>query len=117
MTRLWYRFAAFRWTLPLLLLSYMPSVLTFPFVVLATLPAFSRGEPGMLLFAVCTLLSFAVPAACAGAWLGRALAPARVSARAIRWLTFIALLAWLPHHAAVVVWGLFRAVRMDGLVP
>jgi hypothetical protein len=116
MTRLWYRFAASRWTLPLLLLSYMPSVLTFPLVVLATLPAFSRGDPGMLVFAVCTLLSFGVPAACAGAWLRRARAPARVSARAIRWLTFVALLAWLPHHAAVVVWGLFRAIRTYGLM-
>src|SRR5687767_9335757 len=103
MRRLWYRFAAFRWTLPLLLLSYMPSVLTFPFVVLATLPAFSRGDPEMLVFAVCTLLSFGVPAACAGALVGRVLAPARISQRPIRWVTFIALLAWLPHHAAVVI--------------
>jgi hypothetical protein len=117
MTRLWYRFAAFRWTLPLLLLTYMPSVLTFPFVVLATLPAFSRGDPGMLVFAVCTLLSFGVPAACAGTWLRRMLAPTRVSPRAIRWVTFVAIVTWLPHHAAVIIWGLFSAIRTDGLVP
>lgn len=54
----------------------------------------------LFLLAWGTLLSYAVPASCAGTWLVRLLFPERVSGRVRRLVILSAVLAWLPHYYA-----------------
>jgi hypothetical protein len=117
MTSLWSRFESSPCTLPLLLLTYAPTLLLIPTVGLELAEHLLFRNTILFLLAWGTLLSYAVPASCAGTWLVRLLVPERISARVRRVVIVSAVLAWLPHYHAVACWCLLAGIQQDGLVP
>lgn len=117
MIRLWCRFANHSWTLPLLVMTYVPSMLTLPITLYDVVPALVDEEPWKVAFAIGTLLSFGAPLSAAAAWIGRTSAPERVTPAVVGWVVLVSALLWPPHHFAICIWGLWRAVRQGGLVP
>ena len=117
MTSLWSRFESSPCTLPLLLLTYAPTLLVMPVVALALGEHLLFRNTSLFLLAWGTVLSYAVPESCAGTWLVRLLFPERVSGRVRRVVILSAVLTWLPHYYAVACWCLLSGIEQDGLVP
>jgi hypothetical protein len=117
MTSLWSRFESSPCTLPLLLLTYAPTLFLMPVVGLALAKHLLFRNTLLFLLAWGTVLSYAVPASCAGAWLVRLLFPERVSGRVKRLVIVSAVLVWAPHYYAVACWCLLSGIQQDGLVP
>lgn len=117
MNGLWSRFESSRWTHPLLLLTYGPSLLAAPVAAVGMLQASSSREWVMVWFAGATAFSYGIPLACAAIWVARSLRPERVSTRVRRVVTMLAVLGWLPHYLAVACWCLVRGIQRGGFIP